>query len=289
MKKNIIARLAFLLVAVMLFPACGETYIEENQNAYSAQDIVPLILGTSGPSLVLQTFVYDFKVTYDRSGSEWHWSSSDATIQSVSSDTRTATILFDQLPASGTAVIKVTETTSGGVTSPEKNIEVTVKRFCPLPNGAGSLVGTWTGDDAFYEDVTIIGTSSSATVLNLAGLSEEFISDWWGETVIDGGTVAVTVNNDGTLSIPRQYIYTTEWDGDPYDYEIEGTGLYDFCPADPIITLTYDIYYAGDDVGLAETYAANLGADHMSSELVLSGKKGTVKSFTALPPRPSKK
>jgi hypothetical protein len=120
-------------------------------------------------------------------------------------------------------------------------------------------------------------------------LSEEFISDWWGETVIDGGVVAITVNNDGTLSIPRQYIYTTDWEGDPYDYEIEGTGLYDFCPTDPTITLTYDIYYAGDDVGLAETYAANLGADHMSSDLVLSGKKGTVKSFTSLPPRPSKK
>ena len=250
MKKNIIARLAFLLVAVMLFPACGETYIEENQNAYTPQDVVPLVLGTSGPSLVLQTFVYDFKVTYNRSGSEWNWSSSDATIQSVSSDTRTATVLFDKLPASGKAVIKVTETTSGGVTSPEKDIEVTVNQFCPLPNGAGSLVGTWTGSDAYYDGAVITATSSSATILNMSGISELFIEDWWSEAVIDGGTIAVTVNNDGTLTIPRQYIYTTEYDGDPYDYEIEGTGLYDFCPADPTVTLQYDIYYACDDVGL---------------------------------------
>jgi len=274
MKKNIIARLAFLQVAVMLFPACGETYIEENQNAYTAQDVVPLILGTSGPSLVLQTFVYDFKVTYARSGSEWNWSSSDATVQSVSADTRTATILFDNLPASGKAVIKVSETTAGGLTSPEKDIEVTVKQFCPLPNGAGSLVGSWSGDDAYYDGAVITATSSSSTILNMSGISELFIEDWWGETVIDGGTIAVTVNNDGTLTIPRQYIYTTDWEGDPYDYEIEGTGLYDFCPDDPTIYLQYDIYYAGDDTGLAETYAAYFPNAYLFSNLALTGKKG---------------
>lgn len=289
MKNNIIARLAFLLVAVMLFPACGETYIEENQNAYTAQDVVPLVLGTSGPSLVLQTFVYDFMVTYDRSGSEWNWSSSDATIQSVSSDTRTATILFDQLPASGTAVIKVTETTAGGVTSPEKTIEVTVKQFCPLPNGANSLVGSWSGDDAFYSSI-ITTTAASATVLNVTGMSIEFIEDWWAETVIDGGTIQMTINNDGTVDIPRQYIYTTEYDGDPYDYEIEGSGVYDFCPANPTMVITYDIYYEGDDVGLAETYSpAYLPTPYLTADIVLDGKKGTVKSMTALPPRPSKK
>lgn len=272
MKKNIIARLAFLLVAVMLFPACGETYIEENQNAYSAEDVVPLVLKVKGPTTVLQTFVFDFEVDYSRAGSTWSWSSSDATVQSVSTDTKIGSILFDRLPASGKAIIKVTETTAGGITSPEKSIEVTVKPFCPLANGLADLAGSWscTETGPGYDYTSTITSVVNGTKLDMAGLGQEMIADFWGEPVVAGGTCIVTINPEGTVTIPRQYIYTTVYKGTNYDYEIMGSGTWDNCGASPSMVIEYDIYYPGDTKGIAATYSPSYFATpYMTATIVL--------------------
>jgi hypothetical protein len=261
MKKNNIARLAFFLAVMMLVASCGETYIEENQNAYKATDVIPVVLGVSGPAQVLQTFSYDFAVTYDRAGSSWAWSSADATISSVSTDTKSAHILFDQLPAGGKAYIDITETTSGGNTSALKSVEVTVNPFCPLVNGVADLVGTWSGIDGTASGdapwVSMITSTVTGTTLVLDGIGQPFIENYWGEGVIDGGTCNVTINPDGTLVIPRQYIFTTEWDGDPYDYDIVGTGNWDNCGATPTLVIQYDIIYStdGDGDGLVAYYS----------------------------------
>jgi hypothetical protein len=272
MKKNIIARVAFVLTAAMLLASCGETYMEENQNAYSATDVIPVVLGTSGPSLVLQTFTYDFEVTYARAGSTWAWSSADATVQTVSAGTDTAFVLFDRLPASGKAIIKVIETTSGGIASPEKLIEVTVNPFCPLPNGNADLAGSWSGTETGpgYDYTSIITTVVNGTKLDLTGIGQPMIADFWGETVIAGGTCSVTINPDGTLDIPRQYIFTTVYSGDNYDYEIMGSGTWDNCGASPALVIKYDIYYPGDAKGLAATYSPNYFATpYMTATIVL--------------------
>jgi hypothetical protein len=260
MKKNIIAKLAFLLLAMMLFPACGETYIEENQNAYSAEDVVPLVLGLSGPSEGLQTFTYEFKVTYSRSGSTWTWSADDATVSSVSSDTRIAQVLLDKFPASGKATVKVIEETAGGISSPEKSVEVTVKEFCPLAGGINDLVGTWSGTDGAGDGNTypsVIISSVNAGALVMQGIGVGFIEDWWAEEVTSMDDVTVVINPNGTLDIARQPLFTTEYDGDPYDYEILGSGTWDNCGAAPALNIRYDIYYAGAAKGLAATYGAN--------------------------------
>jgi hypothetical protein len=133
---------------------------------------------------------------------------------------------------------------------------VTVNAFCPLPNGLDDLLGSWSGDDASYE--SIITTAVEEGEFLVSGISVGFINDFWGEEVIDGGTFVMTVNDNGTLDIPRQYIYTTEYEGDPYDYEIAGSGTWDNCGVTPTFTITYDIYYPGDAKGLAATYAAYL-------------------------------
>jgi hypothetical protein len=68
-----------------------------------------------------------------------------------------------------------------------------------------------------------------------------FITEFWGEAIIDGGTFMMTWNVDGTVDIPRQYIYTTEYKGDPYDYEIKGSGTWDNCGSAPKLLINYDI------------------------------------------------
>jgi len=269
MKKNIIARVAFVLTAAMLFTSCGDTYMEENQNAYSASDVVPVVLSTSGPTVALQTFTYDFKVTYARAGSTWNWSSADATVQTVSADTRTASVLFGNIPAGGKAIIKVSETTAGGITSPEKSIEVTVNPFCPL--AVSGFVGTWTGTDGqgdftYPADVT---TALSGTQILVDGLNVGFMGDFWAETIVSGGTCLMTVNPDGTLTIAEQYFCDTDYsDG----YKIKGSGLWDNCGAKPVLTINYDVWYPDGNYWIAARYGANYfdGKTYLTASLTLN-------------------
>ena len=252
MKKNILFAI-MVFGAVAVFNSCTTPPIEAAQDAYDFNSIVPKVLGgIDGPDIAIQTFTADYTIGYYRGGSTWNWSATDATVKSVSDDTRVATIEFTQFPASGKAIVTVTETTMGGITSDPVNIEVTVKKYCALANGVADLVGNWTGDDAGYE--SIITTEVNGSKLTVAGMSVGIITGWWGEVILEGGTFLLTVNEDGTVDIPRQYIYTTEYDGAPYRYEIMGNGTWDNCTATPSLLITYDIYYEGDASGIGVDY-----------------------------------
>jgi hypothetical protein len=149
-----------------------------------------------------------------------------------------------------------------------------VKRieFCPLANGAADLVGTWSGDDAYY--ASQIETSLSGTDFIVAGMSKKFMEDWWGETITAGGSFKMTVKGNGSVDIPRQYIYTTDYKGDAYDYEIKGSGKWENCGSKPVMKITYDIYYPGDDKGIAATYASYLGGiTYLTADIKLSSTK----------------
>ena len=89
--------------------------------------------------------------------------------------------------------------------------------FCPLASGVASLVGSWSGDDAGY--TASVTTVVDGTKLKVSGIGEPFIADFWGETVISGGSFLMTVQGNGLVDIPRQYIFTTTYAGSPYDYE----------------------------------------------------------------------
>lgn len=274
MKNKIIIKVSFLVLTAFLFSTCEKTPMEKAQDAYDASMVVPAVLGVNGPSLALQTFAYNYSPTYFRAGSKWNWSVVDATVQAVSSDTRTATILFDVKPAGDTALVKVSETTIGGTTSAEKIIKVKVDPFCPLPNGLADLVGSWEGDDgggggAVYPSV--ITSALDGETFTISGAGVGFIEDWWAEEVITLGDVEVTINNNGTLDIPRQFLFTTLYDGDNYNYEIIGSGTWDNCGATPTMVIKYDIYYEGDATGLAATYKTYLdGIDYLTADIALS-------------------
>lgn len=128
--------------------------------------------------------------------------------------------------------------------------------FCPLENGAADLVGSWSGTDAWYS--SIITTELDGEDLAVSGMSVNFIQDWWAEEVTSGGTITMKVFGNGIVDIPRQYLYTTTYEGAPYDYEIEGTGKWENCGDKPRLIITYDVYYAGEARGLAATYSSYL-------------------------------
>lgn len=256
MKNKIFIKVTSLVLSALLFSTCEKTPMEKAQDAYDASMVVPAVLKVTGPSVALQTKKYNFGVDYYRAGSTWSWTAEDATVESVSSDTRTATVLFDVLPAGGKAYVNVTETTVGGTTSPARAIEVTVNPFCPLEGGMTDLIGTWSGEDAYY--TSIISTEVDAGVLKGTGFGVGFIEDFWGEAVIESGKVTITVNDDGTITIPRQYLLTSVYEGENYDYEILGSGTWDNCGTTPAFVIKYDIYYTGASKGLAATYASYL-------------------------------
>jgi hypothetical protein len=256
--KNITMKISGLaLVMVLMVSSCMEDPIKEAQDNYDYNAIIPDVLnGVQGPVIAIQTFTSNYTINYYRGGSTWSWSAKDATVKSVSEDTRTATILFNTYPAGDSATVMVTETTMGGVTSPVASKKVRVKKYCPLANGVNSLVGSWEGTDAYYPSV--VTTAVNGTKLAVTGMNKGFIEDWWGEIITAGGTFNMTVNIDGTLDIPRQYIFTTVYKGVSYDYEIKGSGTWDNCGTKPAFTITYDIYYPGDAKGIAATYASYL-------------------------------
>lgn len=252
MRNKVIFTIALVLV-VSLFNSCETPPIEAAQDAYDYNSIIPDVLGMTGPGIAIQTFTADYTINYYRGGSTWNWTAENATVESVSDDSRIATIRFTN---DGSATVTVTETTMGGKTSEPVSLSVTVQKYCPLANGAADLVGSWSGTNTDGYPCEVAVTLSGSN-LNIAGLSKDFIQDWWGETIIEGGSFNMTVNIDGTLSVPRQYIYTTDWNGDPYRYEIAGSGTWDNCGSKPAMIIDYDIYYEGDSGGLCAAYGPN--------------------------------
>jgi hypothetical protein len=153
-----------------------------------------------------------------------------------------------------------------------------VKRieFCPLVNGVADLAGTWSGDDGAGPETypSQITTAAEGTKLAVSGMGVGFIEGFWGEAVIEGGTFLMTVTGNGFVDIPRQYIFTTEYEGDPYDYEIKGSGKWENCGAKPVLIITYDIYYPGDEKGLAASYPSYLGGiTFLTANIEMSSSK----------------
>jgi hypothetical protein len=253
--KFIIMKLRFLntyfVFALLLIFGCSE------KDDYNYNDIIPVVQGDIlGSAEVVQTFSYDYTIGYRRGGSTWNWTVTGATIDSITDNTTKAKVKFGDYPANGIAYVIVSETTLGGKTSKPDSLKILVKKYCPL-DGLADLVGSWSGDDAGYESKITIEITDDKLIAH--GMNEGFIADFWGEEITERGTVVITVNEDGSIAIPRQYIFTTIYDGSPSRYEIIGSGTWDNCGVAPAFVIKYDIYYEGEEIGIAEKYSSNLG------------------------------
>jgi hypothetical protein len=106
---------------------------------------------------------------------------------------------------------------------------------------------TWNGTDGTYpSEVTTTATCAGKT---MTGLVFGWMLDWWGEVVIDGGTLEYTTTSS-TITIPFQYYCTTTYNGAEQDpYSIQGTGTIDNSGAFPVYTIHYDIKQGSTWIG----------------------------------------
>ena len=153
-----------------------------------------------------------------------------------------------------------------------------VKRieFCPLENGLATLVGSWSGNDGTGVETypSQITTAVDGSKLAVSGIAVGFMNNFWAEEIVSGGTFQMTVTGNGKVDIPRQYVFTTVYDGANYDYEIKGSGKWENCGSSPHMVITYDIYYPGDEKGLAASYPSYTGGPpYITADINLTGTK----------------
>ncbi|MBN2820837.1 MAG: DUF1735 domain-containing protein [Bacteroidales bacterium] len=314
--KNIIKFLFVFIAAGALFTSCDKlTYFEENSHAPDANatyylqfinasktfetgvsltgglvevqsSIAVVLMGLPQSQDITVNLVLDPSSTFD--ASMYTLSANTITIPAgQTSGSVNFSTVAENMPV-GETLKFVLNMDAGEHNNPNPaalQLKYNIKRieFCPLANGAADLVGTWTGTDAWYGSgfTTVLNTP---TQLEVTGLAQDFMSDWWGENVVSGGTCTMDVAANGFVTIPRQYIFTTTWAGSPYDYEIAGTGKWTNCGDSPTLLIQYDIYYPGDVNGLAFTYSpAYLDTPYLTADVTLTGKKSAEIKSTILP------
>jgi hypothetical protein len=135
-------------------------------------------------------------------------------------------------------------------------ISSTIIKKCSL-SGVSDLVGAFKVTTNTSGKESNITTQLDGVNLKVFDLGKAMITGWWSEQITAGGTCTINVNLiTGALTIPRQYFISTLYDGDPYTYEIAGSGQWNNCGATPKLTLTYDVYYTGESSGIGKD---NLG------------------------------
>jgi len=149
------------------------------------------------------------------------------------------------------------------------------QNFCPILD-VSDIVGAWSGSDAWYPSLVTTEASGNGFNVNISHLCENFMTDWWGEPYVAGGTAEMVVNTDGTLYIPDQYYVTTVWNGDNYDYDIiNASGEWYLCNEFAEITLNYEIVYSADGWNIAAWGYSNgyLPAPYFTAEIQMDAKK----------------
>lgn len=120
-----------------------------------------------------------------------------------------------------------------------------------VEEGAASFaVTSWSGIDVVdalggpYESV--ITTSRDCTGTFILGLNNEWMQTTWGESIEEAGKVYYTLDEaTGEVTIASQYIFTTLYNGDLYEYTVSGTGTYDDSGAVPTLTINYTLDQEG--------------------------------------------
>ena len=112
------------------------------------------------------------------------------------------------------------------------------------------LAGTWHGVDNFDYETQIVTTVAGSDLM-IDGMGFEWLSDFWGETITSHGPVPIDIdwNSSGNFTIEDQYFLTTDYEGDPYDYNIVGSGSFITCGDFPVMILEFDLVQDGFSTG----------------------------------------
>ncbi|HZL09789.1 MAG TPA: hypothetical protein VFC65_07310 [Prolixibacteraceae bacterium] len=130
-----------------------------------------------------------------------------------------------------------------------------------------SLAGSWSGLDSYdYPSHTV--TSISNGKLQITGLAFEWMSDYWGEEVLEMLPVDIVMdwNSHGEFNISEQPYMTTLYKGTEYPYTIKGHGSFRTCGSQPEMTVEYELIQDGWEVG---AYLVSQGEPAFSEEITL--------------------
>lgn len=206
----------------------------------------------------------------DKIYSTYTWESTAGTITPDAIAPWKMSISFTNDDVSDSVVIYLIEATTKGMKDTSEYV-IEVLEYCALENGVEDLIGVWSGEDAYY-DAAITTSAATGDSVVIMGVNSMFILDFWGEEVTDEGDVKMAINEDGTVEIPSQYLFTTSYDNAPYEYWIEGEGRWNNCGEYPTITFTYTVYNFTDDYTLPTDYSSYFGGDVVfSADLVMDG------------------
>ncbi len=171
-------------------------------------------------------------------------SASSITIQAgKSSGFITLTTVTENMPIDVPLTFKVTLGTANDAPTGNQ-LSYTLKRFKYCYTDLAPLVGTWTGIDNM-DLVSKTEIKLEGGKVYIKGLGEGWMVNWWGETVLERAWLEMDVDQvSGEFTIDRQYLLTSDWGGDPYRYELDGSGVINACTNE--LTVTYTIYYEGD-------------------------------------------
>ncbi|HCC30650.1 MAG TPA: hypothetical protein DEQ03_11450 [Marinilabiliales bacterium] len=110
-----------------------------------------------------------------------------------------------------------------------------------------SITGVWQGidvdDESGYHDYESQVETILGCVFEIRGLGYSWMTDFWGETIIDAGTVELLIDETAeTVTIEEQYYLTTTYKDVVQDpYTITGTGTYDDSGDYPTMTIEYEL------------------------------------------------
>jgi hypothetical protein len=253
--------------------------VESDPDSFAITSVIPFAaLPISGPTPVNGGFSSLYSVSpsaADKIFSTYTWEATAGEITPSATEPWKISIAFSNEDV-GDVIISLIETTTKGMKD-TSYFDVSVLEYCALANN-DALVGIWSGDDGFGTDVypsavTTIDATSSGVVIH--GLCSGWIFDSWGETVTAEGDVVMKINEDGTVSIANQYLFTTDYNGSPYEYWVTGEGRWNNCGTYPTLNVEYVVENKTDGYFLPSEYYA---FDTFTATLVMDG--GTLKSAT---------
>jgi len=237
-------------------------------------------LPIKGSNLVNAGFDIGYSVApsaTDKIYSTYKWESNIGEIEQSATEPWKMSIFFNNEEV-GIAEIALIEQTTKGMAD-TSYLEVIVNSYCPLENWTEDLIGVWSGTDGFVdtEDLypsEIVTSDPAENSISLYGLNFGWILDWWGEEVVDGGTIDLIINNDGTVLIESQYLFTTDYSGDLYEYWVVGSGRWNNCGLYPELTIEYTVTNKTDGYDLPYyiyNYYFGTESEVFTATLVLDG------------------
>ena len=140
-------------------------------------------------------------------------------------------------------------------------------------NNIDSQAVSWGGIDTYdyyapdgWDSKITTGVDCGGKLIK--GLNAEWMVNVWGESIESEALVYYTVDASGTITIPLQELFTTSWNGAPYDYQVSGTGTYDDSGDVPVIHLEYVLQQDGFDVGDYWLGAGGMDTAYFVADLV---------------------